>query len=104
MKMKENVLYAAQGFVVGKDWMGGIGTYDSECLTAKTFEELKEKAAASFESGHLEDGFGFEKLLAAKLRVVKNIEAVINGKTYTRREYLENMLIGDEKYLKMIHL
>ena len=102
--MKENVLYIAQGFVVGKDWMGGIGTYGSERLTAKTFGELKEKATESFKLGCLEDGFGFEKLLAAKLNVVKDIDITINGKVYTRRECLENMCIGDEEYLKMIHL
>ena len=36
MKMKENVLYAAQGFVVGKDWTGDSG-FRAEGATRQNF-------------------------------------------------------------------
>lgn len=84
----------SKGVVIGKLWGGGIGSYTARNYKADTLKELKEKVQKAFELGSLDNGCGFERLLAAGVVIEDEATININDQLFTSSTY-ENYIIGD---------
>lgn len=90
----EKTFRSQNGIVVGKCYGGGKGTYPTRDFKADTEKELKEKINKALDLGSLDDGMGFEKLIAAGVQIVEITTVEIDGKKYTN-ETVKNWVTGD---------
>lgn len=91
----ENVTWSASGVVIGKDFYGNVGSYPTNNYASfDTKEHLLEKINLDFADNSLDAGFGFDRLLAARMHVCMKHTIVIDGKDYTHEEW-QNVDIGD---------
>lgn len=97
--MEETKFYKAKGYVLGKCWGDGTGMYPIRQYTNDSLSELKAEIKKDFESGALDSGFGFEKLLAASIDVETISSIEVDGKVYHRSDYDESYNLGDNKYV-----
>lgn len=78
----EDSHYQAFGNVIGLTWDFTEGAYEARRYTAKTREELMQQIKKDFESGALDSGFGFQKLIGAEMQITKSSILRINGLYY----------------------
>ena len=95
--------YRSTGYVYGKLWGGGEGSYPAFPLSNISRIELIAEAIKGVKEGWLDSGMGYECLLGALL-AIEEIETIeVNSKEYSRSEF-EIEFIGDltdtqEKFL-----
>ena len=63
--------YLAEGDVLGLDWMGKEVVYKAAAASGKTLKELRKSVKARLKDGSLDSGFGFERLLGARMDIYK---------------------------------
>ena len=93
--------YIANGYVLGKCWGGGSGSYPARRYSNTDKEALVEEITKDFKSGALDSGFGFESLLAAEMEITTVSSVEIDGKEYTN-ESVENLTLGEDKYIEAL--
>jgi hypothetical protein len=84
--------YIARGFVLGKNWGGGFGAYESREIRAKSKAELLKLAEQDLKSGALDSGMGFEFLKGARLDIKEVDRVIVKGKEYERAEYITEFI------------
>lgn len=100
--MEENKKYSSFGYVLGLCWDNTIGAYESRRYYDTDLNTLKEKIEKDFESGALDSGAGFQRLLAAMITVETISSITVEDKIYSRVDYNEHFNFGDEKYIKTL--
>lgn len=91
----KDITWSASGVVIGKDFYGNMGSYPTKNYSGvDTKEQLLEKINTDFADNSLDAGFGFNRLLAARMHVCMKHTIVIDGKDYTHEEW-QNVDIGD---------
>lgn len=86
--------YHATGRVLGKLWMGELGAYPAEQISANSKKALLKKAGKMLKDGTLDSGAGFEYLKGALLDIEEIETRRIDGKEYSRSEF-EFAIIGE---------
>lgn len=94
--------YLITGFVFGKGWDGGCGSYPTRKYTGHDLSELKTEIEKDFKSGGLDSGFGFERLLSARLFVYETSYIEHEGKIYEHEEMLDDLVLGEPKYVEKL--
>ena len=92
--MKE-LEYQADGIITGHFWGGGIGFYYARKYTDfKSLDDLKETIKKDFKSGAIDSGFGFEKIIGARMKIDKINIRTIDGDDYVNVKH-EIFELGD---------
>lgn len=87
--------YQANGIVLGRLWGGGLGSYRAQDYAGfKNLGDLKEVIKKDFESDALDSGFGFEKLVGARMGIDKRTVKIIDGDRYVNIKH-EIFELGD---------
>lgn len=94
--------YTGNGTVAGKMWGGGVGAYPSKHYSSDTIEDLREQITKDFESGALDSGFGFERLVAANIDVIEELTLEIEGRDFISQQLIEPVRLGEKKYLEWL--
>lgn len=94
LAIKSKKSYSAKGFVYGKCWGGGFGSYKSQDLQSSSLKDLMAQAKKGLKEGWLDGGMGFESLKGALLDIEVIETILVKGKEYKRSEYTTE-LIGD---------
>ena len=90
-------MYLATGVVLGLDYFGNKGTYPIKHFRNKDFDKLTKEVTAEFNKGTLDDGFGFDKLLGAKINIQVIKSVVIEDNVYSTVPLCEDILcLGEE--------
>ena len=85
--------YVATGYVIGKHWSGGFGTYPSKKLGGfLTSDALIVSAEVSLKDGSLDSGMGFEYLTGARLDITEIRKIEFEGREYTYEETLTTFI------------
>lgn len=82
MKNKK-ITYKADGIVYGKYWGGGEGAYKAERYHADTLERLTADIEKDIESGAIDSGMGYEKVLGALMYIDTITDVMIDGKVFS---------------------
>ena len=92
--MKEQE-YQADGIITGRLWGGGLGFYYARKYTGfKSLDDLKENIKKDFESGAIDSGFGFEKIIGARMKIDKITIKTIDDDDYVNVKH-EMFELGD---------
>ena len=92
--MKEQE-YQADGIITGLLWGGGLGFYYARKYTGfKSLDDLKETIKKDFESGAIDSGFGFEKIIGARIKIDKITIETIDDDDYVNVKH-EMFELGD---------
>jgi hypothetical protein len=94
--------YTGNGTVAGKMWGGGVGAYPSKHYSSDTIEGLREQITKDFESGALDSGFGFERLVAAKVDLIEEATIEVNGREFISNQIVETFELGDKEYVEFL--
>lgn len=86
--------YQSTGLVYGCLWGGGEGGYPARQLEGNSLQEIIDQANAGLD-GSLDSGMGFERLLGAFLLVTETSTIEVDGKSYSHKETLEPVFIGE---------
>lgn len=94
--------YEIRGYVLGKCWDGGCGSYPTRKYTGHDLSELKTEIEKDFKSGGLDSGMGFERLLSARMFVYETSYIKHEGKIYKHEESLDDFVLGEPKYAEKL--
>ena len=94
--------YTGHGLVAGKMWGGGIGAYEARHYSSETIEDLREQVNKAFQSGELDSGAGFERLVAAKVDLIEEATLEVKGREFISTKIIETLDIGERKYLDFL--
>ena len=75
--------YRAEGLVYGRYWGGGEGGFKAESYHADTLEKLEADIIKDVESGAIDSGMGYEKVLGAVMVIDTITDIVIGGKVFS---------------------
>ena len=95
--------YTGNGTVAGQMWGGGVGAYPSKHYSSDTIEDLREQINKDFQSGALDSGFGFERLVAAQIDIIEEITVEIDGRDFLSNKIVETFELGDQKYVDFLN-
>lgn len=93
MKNKK-ITYKAEGLVYGKYWGGGEGAYKAESYHADTLEKLTADIMKDIESGAIDSGMGYEKVLGAYMIIDTITDLDVDGKIFSNVE-TDGQFFGD---------
>lgn len=94
--------YTGNGLVAGLMWGGGVGAYEARHYSSDTLENLKEQIQKDFQSGGLDGGAGFERLVAAHIVVIEELTLEIEGRDFISQQLIEPIQLGEKKYLEWL--
>lgn len=86
MKAKEFKHYKSTGFVYGKFWMGGEGSYPANSFESESKKDLINQCTTALNNGSLDFGMGFEALIGAILNIETITTIQHNGKEFKNSE------------------
>ena len=90
---KKSVNYSASGVVLGNLWSGEEVGYPAKDYSADTYKDLVTQLETALEDNSLDDGMGFESLIAAFMVVTTITTITINDKEFINKEQKE-LVIG----------
>ena len=91
-------MYLATGVILGVDYFGNKGIYPIKHFRNKDLNKLTEEVTVAFNKGTLDDGFGFDKLLGAKINIQVIKSVVIAGNVYSTVPLYEDLLCLGEDF------
>lgn len=94
--------YTGNGLVAGLMWGGGVGAYEARHYSSETLEDLREQIQKDFQSGALDSGAGFERLVAAQIVVIEELTLEIEGRDFVSQQLIEPVQLGEKKYLEWL--
>lgn len=81
-------IFNSTGFVFGKFWGEGKGSYEAEKLRGFSSEkDLLKEARRQLKSGSLDSGMGYQKLIGAILEIEEKSTTIINDREFTNSEF-----------------
>jgi len=95
--------YKAKGFVHGRYWGGGKGSYKANNVYAETKDALIKKINDGIANGTLDGGMGYETVLGAIMVITTITTITYEGKPYTNEEteveFFGNLSDDDKNFL-----
>ena len=88
--------YSAKGIVLGECWGGGAGYYPTITLVASTIEELENKINDALREGSLDDGFGFQYLIAANMRIKTQSTIEVDGLSFENERFHGKLFVNNQ--------
>lgn len=83
--------YRTYGTCLGKLWGGGEGAYPTHIYTADDLDTLIKTVKAEVESGAIDSGMGFEKIIGTVMTIETTTTIEVDGQEY------KNITYGDEE-------
>jgi hypothetical protein len=82
----KKIKYTSEGYVYGTFWGGGEGAYPARKLEAATLDELIKQAQEGVDTGSLDSGMGYERVLGAILCVTVQTIIVVNKELFSNEK------------------
>lgn len=93
--MKTKQRFLATGLVYGLLWGGGEGVYKAkDYYNAETVESLREQITKGVETGSIDSGMGYERILGALMKIATITTIIHDNKEFENIEY-EDEFFGD---------